>query len=147
MQSQAIVLGRQRNPGVVILLMIVTLGIYQLVWFYQLFSEARAYVAGRNGVKVTSGGAAIGFLFIPLFGGIWAIMLMFKTPGLVTRMREADGVPEHLRGSTGLLGLLVFLPLLGAILWIIFTQGAINSFWRDAQQRCQVVAMPVGHPC
>lgn len=86
-------------------------------------------------MRITSGGAAVGFLFIPLFGIVWSIMLWFKTPGLVSLMREADGLPANQRGSTGKLGFLMLIPGIGSILWIILTQNAINAFWKEAKQR------------
>lgn len=142
--SEQVVLGKQRNPIVVILLALVTLGIYGFVWNFCLYNEACVYARNRNGTRITSGGAAIGFMFVPLFNIIWMFMLWFKTPGLVTRMRQADGVPADQRGSTGALGFFMLIPLLGPIMWTILTQMAINGFWREAQQRHQVATSEAG---
>ncbi len=123
MSEQHLVLGKQRNPGVVILLNFVTLGIYSLVWYYSLFDEAAVYARNRNGTRITSGGAAIGFLFIPVFNIVWSVMLWFKTPGLVTCMRQADGISGNDRGSAGNIGFFMLIPLAGPFIWIILTQN------------------------
>jgi|GEM_PF-1469650 len=130
-----VVLGKHRNPVVPILLSLITFGIYGLVWLFKLYKEASLYANNRNGASVTSGGAAVGFLFIPVFNIVWSIMLWFKTPGLVTKMRQADGVPADQRGKTASLGFLMLIPVLGGILWIILTQNAMNSFWKEAKAR------------
>lgn len=123
-------IGKIRNPAAPLFLPLVTLGVYGFVWIYKLFKEAGAYTNSRNGVHVTSPGLAVGLLFVPVFNIIWAVMLVFKIPGLVTKMRRADEVPENLIGANGSLGFLCFIPILGNILWVILTQSSINSFWR-----------------
>jgi len=133
--SQQTCFGKHRNPCAPLFLPVITCGIYSLVWIYKLFDEARLYANKRNGAKITSGGAAVGFLFIPVFNMVWAIMLCFKLPGLVTRMRQADGLPADQRGSTGALGFLMVIPIIGGILWIVLTQNAINSFWKEVHRR------------
>ena len=133
--SQQTFVGKRRNPCAPLFLPLITLGIYTLVWIYKLFNEARLYANKRNKTKITSGGAAVGFLFIPVFNIVWGIMLSFKIPGLVTRMRQADGVNKDQRGSTGALGFLTLIPIIGGILWVILTQKAINSFWKEAHRK------------
>jgi len=139
--SQQTFFGKRRNPCAPLFLPLITLGIYNLVWIYKLFNEARLYANNRNETKITSGGAAVGFLFIPVFNIVWGIMLWFKIPGLVTRMRQADGIPENRRGSTGTLGFLMLIPIIGGILWIVLTQNAINSFWKEASRRHGLVSV------
>ena len=57
--NRQIFLGKQRNPCAPLFLPLITLGIYNLVWIYKLFNEARLYANHRNGTKITSGGAAV----------------------------------------------------------------------------------------
>jgi len=85
------------------------------------------YCEGK--VDITSGGAAVGFLFIPVFNAIWIIMLWFKTPGLLTKMQIADGVPENQIKHYGHYGWFNFFPVIGNIIWIILTQSAFNQYW------------------
>jgi hypothetical protein len=134
-KSGGVLVGKHRNPCAPLFLPLVTFGVYGLVWLYKLYSEASLYAKKRNGTSITSGGAVVGFLFIPIFNIVWAIMLWFKTPGLVTQMRQADGVPDNRRGSTGSLGFLMLIPVLGGILWTILTQNAMNAFWKEARKR------------
>ena len=120
-------IGKKRSVIATILLSIITLGIYYLVWLYNIFTEADLYCEGR--VDITSGAAAVGFLFIPLFNVIWAIMLWYKTPGLLTKMQEADGVAENRIKHYGYYGWLYPIPVVGVILWIFMVQSAFNQYW------------------
>jgi len=125
-------IGKNRSVFAPLLLPIVTFGIYGLVWIYKIFTEADFYCERK--VDVTSGGAAVGFLFIPFFNFVWGIMLWFKLPGLLTKMQQADGVPENQLTHYGHYGWLNFLPIIGGILWIIMTQSAFNQYWDKARQ-------------
>lgn len=120
-------IGKKRSVFAPLLLPIVTLGIYYFVWLYKLYTEADYYCEAK--VDITSGGAAVGFLFIPVFNVIWGIMLWFKTPGLLTKIQRADGVPEDKTKHYGHYGWFNFIPVLGAIIWIILTQSAFNQYW------------------
>ena len=120
-------IGKTRSVFAPLLLPIVTLGIYSLVWLYKLYTEADYYCEGK--VNITSGGAAVGFLFIPIFNFFWAISLWFKTPGLITLMQRADGVPENEIKHYGNYGWLMLIPILGQIMWIVLTQSAMNQYW------------------
>ena len=120
-------IGRQRSVFAPLLLPIPTLGIYTLVWIYKLYTEADYYCERK--VNITSGGAAVGFLFIPFFNLIWAIMLLFKTPGLLTKMQIADDVPESQIKHFGQYGWFNLIPIIGGILWIVLTQTAFNQYW------------------
>lgn len=55
-------------------------------------------------------------------------MLCFKTPGLLTNMQMADGVPEHELRHYGHYGWWCFIPVPGGIVWIILTQSAFNDY-------------------
>jgi len=125
-------IGRKRSVFAPLLLPIVTFGIYTFVWIYKLFTEADFYCERK--VDITSGGAAVVFLFIPVFNIIWSIMLWFKIPGLLTKMQIADGVPENEIKHYGHYGWLNFIPLVGNILWIILTQSAFNQYWDKVRQ-------------
>jgi hypothetical protein len=119
--------GKQRSIFAPLLLPIVTLGIYFLVWLYKIYTEADFYCDKK--VNITSGAAAVGFLFIPVFQVIWSIMLWFKTPGLLTKMQIADGIPENQIKHYGHYGWLNFIPIIGTIFWIVLIQSAFNQYW------------------
>ncbi len=124
-------IGKNRSIAAPLLLPLVTFGIYSLVWLYYLYSEADYYIEGK--VKITSGGAAVGFLFIPVFNFVWSIILLFKTPGLLTKMQIADGVPESQLKHYGHYGWLNFIPVVGGIIWIILIQSAFNQYWNKVR--------------
>ena len=112
-------LGKIRNPAATFFLSLITCGIYGLVWLYKIFDESKRYVNNRNGVRVTSPGLIIGLMFIPIFNIIWGLIVAFKAPGLVSKLRRADGAPAHLVGSSGALGLLALIPLIGTVLLLV----------------------------
>jgi hypothetical protein len=107
--------GTVRNPVVVILLSIITLGIYFLYWEYASFKELKAY--SGEGI-----GGGLGLLFAILLGIVNAFMLPFE----VGRLFARRGQPEPVSALTGFW---VFLPLVGGIIWTVKTQGRLNDFW------------------
>ncbi len=109
--------GRNRNPWVVILLSIVTLGIYLLYWIYITFAEVRAH----RGVGV-SGIVGLLLALIPVS--------IFLLPQYVGNMYGDKGKDRPVSGMTGIWALV---PLVGGIVWLIKTQGALNSYWDMAQ--------------
>jgi len=108
-------LGKPRGWVVVVLLSIVTLGIYGLVWQYKTFQEMKDY-----------SGEGIG----GVVGLILAIFLGFVNPFIMSaevgNMYEAAGAEKPVSGITGLW---ILLPLVGAIVWLVKTQGALNQYW------------------
>lgn len=108
--------GRQRNPLVVLLLMLVTLGIYGLYWIYISFAEVRA----RRG-KGTSGIVGMLLALIPVS--------IFLLPSHIGDMYAEEGKAKPITGKTGLWALI---PLLGSIVWLFKVQGSLNEFWGTA---------------
>ncbi len=136
-QLNAFALGKERNWFLVILLDLVTLGIYGLVYIYSVFEEAKRFATAKNPtVAVTSGGAAVGFMFIPFFDVVWAIMLNFKYPGLVTKLNQVTGRDSKGWAWLGLLSLV--LPFLGGLAVLIIVQTKMNEVWRE--QRAPIAA-------
>jgi len=108
-------LGKPRGWVVVILLSIVTLGIYGLVYQYKTFQEMKDY-----------SGEGIG----GVLGLILAIFIGFVNPFIMSaevgNMYEAAGAEKPVSGITGLW---ILLPLVGGIVWLVKTQGALNQYW------------------
>src|SRR5437868_6465779 len=96
--------GQVRSPLVVILLSIITIGIYALYWFYKTFQELKDHTG--EGV-----GGVVG-LILGIFLGIvdW-----FLLPHEVGRTYEEAGRQAPVRALTGLWNLL---PLIGSIIWL-----------------------------
>lgn len=110
--------GKVRSPLTVILLSIVTLGIYSIVYYYCTFEELRNYRGqGWSGLLYL----IFQFFFpIPLIGMPWLL------PAYVGRLYAEDGQPKPI---TGLSGFWVFLPILGPFIWLFSWQGRLNEFW------------------
>ena len=108
-------LGKPRGWVVVILLSIVTLGIYGLVWQYKTFQEMKDY-----------SGEGIG----GVVGLILAIFIGFVNPFIMSaevgNLYEAAGQEKPVSGITGLW---IILPLIGGFVWLAKTQNALNRYW------------------
>jgi hypothetical protein len=114
-QSTGGPVGTVRTPVAVILLSIITLGIYALYWEYSSFKELKAY--SGEGI-----GGGLGLLFAILLGIVNAFMLPLEVGKLYAR----KGQPEPVTAVTGFW---VFLPIVGGIIWVVKTQGRLNDFW------------------
>jgi len=110
-------LGQPRGVAFVILITIVTLGIYHLYWTYKTFEEMKQHTGeGIGGVL----GLVIAIVFNPV---IW-----FVAPSEVGKMYRGDGRTAPMTGWTGLW---ILLPLIGFIVWTVKVQGALNRYWES----------------
>ncbi len=107
--------GKVRGPATVILLAVITLGIYALVWQYKSFKEMKEY----SGVGLGGGVGLLLAIFL-------SIVVWFMLPAEVGNLYALEGQPKPVSGPTGFW---LFLPLIGGIIWIVKTQGALNTFW------------------
>ena len=108
-------LGKIRSPLNVVLLTIVTLGIYGIVWQYLMFSELKAH----RGVGI-GGGLAL------LFALIFPIVNVYMLPSEVGNGQVASEIPQTVRGVTGLW---VLIPIAGIFIWLWKVQHATNAYW------------------
>ena len=109
--------GTIRSPLTVLLLMIITLGIYGIVYYYKTFSEMKDY--SGEGV-----GGGVGLL-LSLF---CSIVVIFLIPAEVGNLYERDGREKPVSGITGLW---MVLPLIGTLVWLWKVQGGLNDFWES----------------
>ena len=108
-------LGKPRGWVVVILLSIVTLGIYGLVYQYKTFQEMQDY--SGDGI-----GGVVGLILAIFLGFVnWFLM-----PAEVGNLYAAEGQEKPVSGITGLWNLL---PLVGTFIWLAKTQNALSRFW------------------
>lgn len=110
-------IGSIRNPLTVVLLSIVTLGLYGLWWAYVMFRDSREF--GHHGF----GGFA---------GLLLAILLPFLPPFLlpwqIAAARGSVGLDRRTRAVQGLWWLL---PIAGWIIWVYAVQRAANELWES----------------
>ncbi len=110
-------LGQPRGIGFGILLFIVTLGFYGWYWVFKTQDEVQAH--SNQGV-----GGVLGLvIFIVVNPVTW-----FLVPSEVGKMFKLDGREAPF---SGWLGLWLLLPLIGAFVWFIKVQGALNEFWES----------------
>ena len=109
--------GEIRKPLTVLLLGIITCGIYFLFWYYKSFEEMKDY--SGEGL-----GGLVGLL-LSIFCGI---ITMFVLPAEVGNLYERDGKEKPISGMTGFWNLL---PIIGTIVWVFKVQGRLNDFWES----------------
>jgi hypothetical protein len=118
-------LGKVRSPVVVILLSIVTLGIYHLFWIYYVYKELKDHtsegIGGVIGLVIALAGVAT--------GGLVGLVNLFVLPSEIGNMYERAGLEKPVRGVTGFWNLI---PLIGTIIWIVKVQNAMNHVWEGA---------------
>lgn len=108
-------IGKQRGGIAVVLLSIITLGIYWLVYVYKTHNEIKQH----SGLGL-GGGLAL----------VLAIFLGFLSPFLlgndVQAARVQAGLPERVSWLTGFWS---WIPLLGAFIFSSKLQNALNEYW------------------
>jgi hypothetical protein len=106
-------IGQPRGIGFVIIMSIVTLGIYAIYWWYKSFQEVKEYrgqgVGGLGGVLLTL-----------------VIVGLFLLPAYIGRMYKEDGEDNPVSGLTGLWTLV---PYVGGFILLYKNQAALNQFW------------------
>lgn len=108
-------LGKPRSAGIVILLTIVTLGIWTLVWSFQNGEELKQHA--RTGI------GGIGYLLITLF---ISPVTMFLMAGEVEQLYRRDGKEPPI---TTIWGLWFLLPIIGQFIWYFRIQRSLNEYW------------------
>jgi hypothetical protein len=122
------VVGKIRSPVTVVLLSIITLGIYSLYWQYASFKEMKDH--SGEGI-----GGGLGLLFAILIG----IVNVFLLPSEVGHLYSREGSEPTISGLTGFW---VLIPLVGGIIWVVKVQGHLNRYW-EAHGAVAASQMPV----
>lgn len=112
--------GQIRSTGVCILLTIVTLGIYQYVYFFKVHAEMKRHTGTGLG-----GGIA---LLLTFFVGI---VMPYLTASEVGNLYARRGQQRPVSGVTGLWYFPGIFILVGPLVWFIKTNGALNAYWRS----------------
>jgi len=122
-------LGQPRGIGFAILMTIVTLGIYSLYWVFKTQDE----------VKNHSGQGVGGVLGLVIYIVV-SVVTWFLIPSEVGTMFTRDGRPAPFTGWTGLW---LLLPIIGAFVWFVKIQGALNRYW---ESKASVGTLPAAEP-
>ncbi|WP_345520448.1 DUF4234 domain-containing protein [Nocardioides conyzicola] len=114
-------IGKVRSTGTCVLLTIVTLGFYTWYWYYKTHDEMKQHTG--NGI-----GGPIALLIAILVG----IVMPFLTSNEVGGLYERKGREKPVTAMTGLWYLLLgWLFFIGAIVWFVKTNGALNEYWKS----------------
>jgi hypothetical protein len=115
-------IGKPRSIGLVILLSIVTLGIWMWVWSYQNGDELKRYSG-----KGVGGGGYLALMVSNIFlAGIPGVVVMFMMASEVEQLYRNEGREPSI---TTIWGLWFLLPIIGNIIWYVRIQKSINEFW------------------
>jgi hypothetical protein len=108
-------IGQPRGVAFVIIVGLLTLGLYFIYWAYKTGEELKQYSGeGLGGIL---------WLVIWLVAGI---VMIFVAPSEVGKLYSREGQTPPVTGKTGFW---MFLPLVGYVVWIVKVQGALNRFW------------------
>jgi hypothetical protein len=122
-------LGQPRGIGFGILLFIVTLTIYGYYWVFKTQDEVKNH--SGHGV-----GGVLGLvIYIVVSPVTW-----FLVPSEVGKMYQQDGRTAPFTGWTGLW---LLLPIIGAFVWFIKIQGALNRYW---ESKSTAGSLPMNEP-
>ena len=103
------------SVGLVILLMIVTLGIWGFFWTWRTNEDLKKY----NGDGLGGWISVIIHFFVN-------IVLWFTIPNEVKNLYQREGRESPV---SAIWGLWFLLPIVGAFVWYIKVQNALNDFW------------------
>jgi hypothetical protein len=103
------------SPGLVILLSIVTLGIWTFLWVYRTGEDLKRY-----------NGDGLGGVLNVVLNLLLGIVLMFTIPNEIKNMYERDGRQSPV---SAIWGLWFLLPIIGLFVWYFKVQRSLNDFW------------------
>lgn len=113
--------GKVRSTWAVIGLSIITFGLYSLYYYFATHEEMKQHSGG--GV-----GGAIG-LVLALF--TLGLVTPFLLPNEVGNLYARQGRSRPVTAVTGLWVILGSFILIGPLVWLIKTNGALNAYWRS----------------
>lgn len=111
-------IGKVRKTGTCVLLMIVTLGIYGLFWWFSTHDEMKKHSGQGLGGPLA--------LVLAFFVGI---VMPFITSNEVAGLYRRAGRPEPVTAMTGLWYFPGAIIIVGPIIWFVKTNKAINEYW------------------
>ena len=110
--------GKIRSPLTVVLLTIVTIGIYGLYWYFRTYQDMKDYR-----------GKGIGGVLGLLLGLFCSIVNIFLLPSEVEGLMRDSGKEPTI---SALAGFWNFIPIAGGIIWVYKIQNRLNEVWTAA---------------
>jgi hypothetical protein len=124
-------LGKQRGVAFVVLIGIVTFGIYWIYWVYKTQEEMKR----RTGEGL---GGVLGIVVWLLISAVSA----FVIPSEVGNMFAKDGKPKPVTGWTGLWLFPFGIFIIPGIVWAVKVQGSLNRYWAEAEAQARADVAP-----
>lgn len=115
--AEARPVGHRRGIAFVIIISLITLGIYSIYWAYKTGDEIKRY----------SGEGLGGVLWLVIWI-VLGIVMWFVSPSEVGKLYSREGQHPPVSGVTGFW---MLIPLVGWFIWIVKVQGALNRFWES----------------
>jgi hypothetical protein len=113
-------LGKPRGVVFVLVLLVITIGIYSLYWAYKTHEEIKQHTGdGLGGVL----GLVVWILISPVSA--------FVIPSEIGKMYRRDGREPPVTGWTGLWLFPFGVFIIPAIVWFVKVQGALNRYWES----------------
>lgn len=112
--------GLIRPTGMIILLIIVTFGIWGFVYYYQVFEEMRRH-SGRG----------LGGVLALVISLIFGIVTPYLLSNEVGQLYELAGRQKPVSALTGLWFFPGMLILVGPFVWFVKTNRALNTYWES----------------
>jgi Domain of unknown function (DUF4234) len=117
--------GKVRSTWAVIGLSVITFGIYSLYYYFATHEEMKQH--SGEGL-----GGAIGLVLGLVTGGL---VTAFVLPNEVGNLYARQGRSRPVSATTGLWMILGAFILVGPLVWLIKTNGALNAYWRSVGVR------------
>jgi len=124
-------LGQPRGIAFVILIGIITFGIYWWYWIYKTMQEMKDHTGDGLG----------GVLSLVVWILVGAVMA-FVTPSEVGNMYARAGREKPVTGWTGLWLFPFGILIIPGIVWAVKVQGALNRYWESADSNTGTAVMP-----
>jgi Domain of unknown function (DUF4234) len=117
--------GKVRSTWAVIGLSVITLGIYSLYYYFATHEEMKQH--SGEGL-----GGAIGLVLGIFTGGL---VTAFVLPNEIGNLYARQGRSRPVSATTGLWMVLGAFILIGPLVWLVKTNGALNAYWRSVGAR------------
>jgi len=121
-----------RDEGLVVLWTILTLGIYNLVWYYRINREMRDFGRAHGDEQLANSNPVLSILAVTIGALVIvpAIVSYWKTTGRIRRMQRACNVAPIEGWVIGILYVLGIFIVLTLIAIPPYVQSGLNKVWR-----------------